>query len=469
MLVPAFTLAAGVVVHYPPAASNINNFTFALNGAGAPGIFNSSTTPNPRYGVYNWCNMPHVRAREYKNPPKDFSLEYVEVIQRHHKRTPYASNTFFKEDVAWSCVGSGPLLGVKASKGPGSEVPDIQWQASTNAQNPWTKTVGPGFIGSTCQFPQITDQGLEDSITHGADLRAVYARRLGLDTHFNPSISQIRVTNNVITSQVASGLVKGLFPGSAGIEAIIQASAFDSLEPSYPCSKASQLRNTITSGSQAWNDHLAKAADLYAKLDAISGTAPKDTAGWHSSFDHYYDNMSAKQCHGKSLPCSTNDTSLCVTQEMADTVYRIGNWEYSYQYRDAPESAQYSALRYGAWVLELKGHLQDKISGQSKMKYVHNIGHDGSISSLLGFLQISNMVWPGMGSEVVFELYSQSKSSPHHDSTSKTFFIRGLWGGQPLQTSTPLGVLDMVPVDDFFAYIDSMVGSGEELFSACNS
>ena len=54
------------VVHDPPTSSNLNNLTFVLNGTGAPGIFNSSFTPEKEYGVYNWCNMPHVRAREYK-------------------------------------------------------------------------------------------------------------------------------------------------------------------------------------------------------------------------------------------------------------------------------------------------------------------------------------------------------------------------------------------------------------------
>ena len=42
-------------------------------------------------------------------PHKNYTLQYVEIIQRHHKRTPYASNTFFKEDIAWSCVGEGPV------------------------------------------------------------------------------------------------------------------------------------------------------------------------------------------------------------------------------------------------------------------------------------------------------------------------------------------------------------------------
>jgi hypothetical protein len=129
----------------------------------------------------------------------------------------------------------------------------------------------------------------------------------------------------------------------------------------------------------------------------------------------------------------------------ADTVYRLGNYEYSLQWRDAPESAQYAALRFGAWMLELKGHLQDKIDGKLKVRLypsdppypltraiqiaeheIHpqcqshppithllphvlyrtdesrqpQIAHDGSIAPLLGFLQVTEMVWPGMGSEV---------------------------------------------------------------------
>lgn len=57
----------------------------------------------------------------------------------------------------------------------------------------------------------------------------------------------------------------------------------------------------------------------------------------------------------------------------ADTVFRLGNWEYSYQFRDAPGSAQYSALHYGAWVLELQSHLQAKINKTSKVTYFHNV------------------------------------------------------------------------------------------------
>lgn len=53
------------VTHYPPVASSINDLAFAINGTGHMGIYNSSKTPEASYGSYNWCNQPHIRAKEY--------------------------------------------------------------------------------------------------------------------------------------------------------------------------------------------------------------------------------------------------------------------------------------------------------------------------------------------------------------------------------------------------------------------
>lgn len=99
--------------------------------------------------------MPHVRAQEYIIPSSEYSLQYVEVIHRHHKRTPYASNTFFKENAAWSCTAL-PLYYAKNSTGSASDVAPISWSADQDSANPFVATVGPGFVNSTCQFPQIT-------------------------------------------------------------------------------------------------------------------------------------------------------------------------------------------------------------------------------------------------------------------------------------------------------------------------
>lgn len=46
-------------------------------------------------------------------------------------------------------------------------------------------------------------------------------------------------------------------------------------------------------------------------------------------------------------------------------------------------------------MLEVKDHIESRIAGHS-VKYRHNIAHDGSMAPLLGFLQIDQMVWPGM-------------------------------------------------------------------------
>lgn len=169
---------------------------------------------------------------------------------------------------------------------------------------------------------------------------------------------------------------------------IWQSSNYDSLEPSISCSLMGALRTNYTGSNPMWTAHLNASASLYARLDNVSGIANPDTGGWHTSLDHYYDNLSAHQCHGKSLPCSVNATSNCITQADANSVYRLGNYEYDYYYRSAANSTAYSALRFGAWFMELQSHMKSSIAGLSKIKYRHNVAHDGSMAPLLGLLQI---------------------------------------------------------------------------------
>lgn len=446
--------------YYSPNATLINNLTFVINGTGTNGIYNSSHTPDNQYGIYNWCNMPHVRSREYPVPSSEYTLEYVEVMHRHHKRTPYASNTFFKEDVGWNCVGEGTLHYGKNATGVASKVSPISWQGYTDPSNSFTNTVGPGFVNSTCAFPQITAEGLEDSHQHGLDLASVYGGVLGfLPLSYTSKEVAFRVSNNEITSQVLGALLTGLYPTSQLGEyaALVQSETYDSLEPTYSCPTASTIRNNILGTNPLRQEHLTAARSLYSKLDSVSGIPFNDTAGWHVSFDHYYDNLSAKQCHGKQLSCSLNNTATCVTQKDANEVYRLGQYEYSYMYRDAHQSNNYSRLHYGAFMLELLAHLKGKLDGSFSRKYTHNVCHDGSISPLLGLLQIDVMVWPGMGSEVIFEMWEKAGSR----------FIRVLWGGQVMRSSSSLGLLDMIPINQFIAYIEQYVPS--DLVSACNA
>jgi len=409
-------------------------------------------------------------------------------IHRHHKRTVYASNSFPVESYGWNCDDEGLFYYGQLKAGRKSA--HAYWQGYISPTNPF---IPSGFLG-TCQFPQITAEGLDDSWQHGKDLYAVYHDLLGFLPDNTAEKVTFRVTQNVITSEVAGIVINGMFGTEADypllIEVcsrrkrlsdyllIVQASGIDSLEPTYNCPSASNLYNAIESGAN-WTNHLTAASSLYAILDDISGVSPTDS-GFHMSFDHYYDNLSARQCHAKPLPCKlvngVNSTT-CVSQAEADEVYRLGNYEYSYVYRDDPRSLAASASSYGIWIGELTTHIRDFVDGTSNVIYRHNVAHDGSISRLLSVLQLDVMVWPGMGSEVVFELYKKdlgwSTAAPTSSSNSSVseYYIRVLWKGQVLRSSNPsLGIMDMVPLETVLAYFDGLVGVGASLvLGQCNA
>lgn len=450
---------------YPPRQSEINSLPSAINGSGVYGfVFDSSQNPaGVPYGTYNWCNMPHVRPQEYRIPARDYRLAYVEVIHRHHKRTPYASNTFPVESYPWYCNESALYFyGTANSDETGSA--RTFWRSYGSDVNPFQAA---GFQGN-CQFPQITKEGLDDSWQHGRDLYAVYHKMLGLipDDAASSEAFSFRVTNNVITSQVAGMLINGMFGITNSYPLLIQPDTVDSLEPRYSCPAASRLFSSygVASVNPNWTAHLTASQPLFDSLDGISGVHPAD-AGWHRSWDHYFDNLSARLCHDKSLPCNVTDPSQCITRAQADQVFRLGQYEYSYIYRDTPQSLEASAASFGVWIAELAEHLRavSNSSATTTTRYEHNVAHDGSLSRLLSVLQLDNMVWPGMGAEVVFELYERNGGRHARGRGARgsegEWYVRILWGGQPLQSSHPrLGTVDMLPLEDLLAYLDDMVG-----------
>lgn len=152
-------------------------------------------------------------------------------------------------------------------------------------------------------------------------------------------------------------------------------------------------------------------------------------------------------------------------------------------YRDSPDSLAASVSSYGVWVAELAAHLREVVAGKAKTLYFHNVAHDGSISRVLSILQVDEMVWPGMGSEIVFELYAKKKGPGHgpkpvhppapHSRRTKSeseFYVRVLFGGKVLKSSSPtLGKMDMVPVETLLGYFDALVGKEASKVKAnCN-
>ena len=221
-------------------------------------------------------------------------------IHRHHKRTPYAANTFPRESYTWNCNDEGLFTYGKPLNPTGNDSASTYWSVYASPSNPFAPQ---GFNG-TCQFPQITRGGLDDSWQHGKDLFEVYKDRFG-SLLVNPSDQvSYRVTNNVITSQVAGMVVAAMYESVKELSLAVQPASIDSLEPTYTCDAGAALYTAYGVGSTNpnWTAHLTDSQPLFNVLDNISGVAPNDP-GFHQSWDHYFDNLSSRLCHGKPLPC----------------------------------------------------------------------------------------------------------------------------------------------------------------------
>lgn len=280
-----------------------------------------------------------------------------------------------------------------------------------------------------------------------------------------------RVTTNQITSQVVGMVINGMYGLDTPIGVEIQLGGVDSLEPAYSCPAAAAGYDSVKSLKNAvWKGHLDAAKGLYEELDNISGV-PGNDSGFHLWMDHYYDNLSARECHAKPLPCKLvggKNSTTCVDREMADSVYRLGQWEYSRLYRDEEAGFQASVASMGVWIAEVSQHLRDVVEGKGgQVVYRHNVAHDGSLSRVLSVLQVEQMVWPGMGSEVVFELYEKVVKG---ENDCGKWFVRVLFGGRTLTSSNPsLGKMDMVPVKVLLGYLDGLVGVNAALVvGKCN-
>ncbi|KAG7842914.1 hypothetical protein KL942_000010 [Ogataea angusta] len=456
LLVALAAVASAQIIHYAPIDNEFSELDQVFNTSRGTngGIYNSSFVPDSSYGQYDFCNMPHVRKDIYPQVDQsEYKLQFVEVIHRHHKRTPYAQNCFPVETLVLYCDEAlNNYYSEFKTPAHSGNTTKLSWANYQNQYNPFN-FIHNGYNG-TCQFPQISYAGLEDSYQHGLDLYGVYGELMSfLPASYDPKLVTFRVTNNVITSQVASAVVKAMYPHEEEIDVKVEADGFDAIEPSYSCGFADDIASEITS-STVWQEHLARAADLYDELDDISGVDP-ESEDWHVSFDHYFDNTAFRLCHGYGLACNSENSSLCMTQVQAEQIFRLGDFEYNYKYRIHENSTLYAATSYGAYFNELKHRLLEKTTGATSLKYSHNVAHDGSIARILGFLQIDYLRWPGMGSEVVLELYQGLKDGE--------WYLRALYMGRILTTTGPLGEIDMIPLHDFISYIESMIGKDAEV------
>lgn len=425
----AILTATTVATAFAAAVTALSN-----SSALAHGIYNGSSLPSGlAWNTYNYCNAPHVNAEHYPAAPSHSKLVYVTSFQRHAKRTPdnllpgIDAERLANPPRGWDCATDYEVLSSASTGG----VPGVEMETSYSIPA-WHPLAGRIWNG-TCSSGQLTRGGWEDAHKHGEDFMDVYGPGGPAQILNGSSCDEVcdsivvRASSSARTAQVASAFLSGMgvCHRDAPKKLIVQPDTLDGIVPSYSCPHADALRAAIEA-TPAWKQHLADHAHVFDALHAALPTTKNITA-WNSWIDHSFDALASRQCHGHPLPKGAEDAPE-VSQETADEVYAMGDWEYDYIWNKASASANANAsqtgdladeyVRYGSAVLvdelvrDLKAVAAAHVAGgdvKSTAPLVKLfVGHDGTMVRLLKTLAQSGAIrWPAMGSEVVIEVWRQ--------------------------------------------------------------
>ncbi|KAB8297393.1 hypothetical protein EYC80_002736 [Monilinia laxa] len=403
-----------------------------------------STISNVTYGTYDYCSMPHPRVSEYKLPAPvaDANVEakivYLEYLQRHQRRTMY--NVLPSgETTPFNCSDILPYLYASPRDSTTQPPVPVYSQTYTDPGNPFLST----YISGTCQYPQLTIGGLLDGQQHGRDLSEVYGvtGKLSLFPK-DPSreATYFRSSESPLTQQSAGGVLRGIWPQyRASLPLHQQATSIDTVNAGYSCSVISSLLAKIRSTSE-WQAHLAATSTLRSTLGNIFSA---DSSVWQDTMDHFADNFQARRlCNGYSLPCSPTNASNC---------------------RANPYAQKYIQVVEGLFIGEIVSRLESVLNGTiGRGKYSHTFIHDGDIGPVAGALGINALRWPGMGSNITFEIWKVQNDTAE---TNDAYFARVLYSGQPMKSI--YGDLDWISLQSLLGILRRFVPA--DIVALCNS
>ncbi|KAL4902059.1 hypothetical protein BDW74DRAFT_187040 [Aspergillus multicolor] len=445
---------------YPP----LNHTTYITDASLVTygGVFNAPSNKASPTGdsIYNYCTMPHPHVDTYslpapmRNGSVDAKLVYLEYVQRHQRRTPY-NILPGGENQEYNCNTIHPHL--FASPSSGSPAPaQVYGQAYTDPSNPFLYL--SGYVNGTCQYPQLTIGGYLDGLQHGRDLHNVYSKKLGLIpsnlTQANKDKVWLRSSSAALTQGSAGGVLRGLWPDYHGpLPLHQQPSGIDSINRGFSCAKRDTLLSAIQS-TKEWDEHIAVTSSLRKTLGSMFDAF--DESAWMETWDHFADNFQGRLCNGYELPCSLQDETQCVSEQQANEVFRAGDWMYNYWWRKNPNVTEYIQSVEGLFIGELVRGFESLLRWEREVVYSHTFAHDGDIAPLLGALGIRTLRWPGMGSNVAFEIWETS---------NKEFYARVLYSGRTIETVH--GVLEWIPLSRLIEILSVFVP--DDIVALCNS
>ncbi|KAH9033546.1 histidine phosphatase superfamily [Lactarius pseudohatsudake] len=314
-----------------------------------------------RWDISSYCNAPH-------RTPSTLVPDELEI----------------NNGVPWDCSGVNQFT----YDGGGGRLSNA---VTIPPGHPFREQIWTG----SCEVGQLTPGGFQDSKTHGKDLWEVYHAQLGFLQAVQPSEISVRTTHVDRTKHVASGVLAGMDPSSAKRKWPAHAqpqlesnvvSAENSLVPNYKCPRA----DSLLSAAQAapfWQDVLKRNSALKKRLDTVLGTESStislsyslSTPNHQSAVVLYQDILTARTCNNHPLPC--NAAGDCVSEEDAEEIFELGNFELDYLFHLAENATDVRARKR---VNRGKGRRGVAVESSSNERAVRDLGGERGRRARLG-------------------------------------------------------------------------------------
>ncbi|KAK9767008.1 hypothetical protein K7432_003483 [Basidiobolus ranarum] len=399
-----------------------------------------------------YCSAKTPNIKTY-TVPKNAELKHVQVIVRHGDRTPISIfPQQWKYNVVWNCTDEAPEYNyLKLQEFESVPIYDLMIE-DANA-NPYSKE----YIQGTCMTGQLTPKGMRQKRNVGSKLREIYVNKLGylpktLNRRNLEDTIFVRHTEKERTKQTAISLVSGLYPkdklkGKLAVPFHLLPEQIETMvfQPNL-CPRLSKLQSSMLN-EKAYNDYWEAQQETKKKMDSILQTE-KTPAYQTKSLVRYMDAFRPLACNNFPLPCSLNNQSECITNEMAIQSYVGNDFEAAWTMRDSPLSHEANRLGIGLFLAELRQSLRNSIdkSKKSPAKIEIFSGHDTTVQPLLGILKSDDFRWPPYASSFIIELWQDKEGKA---------FIRALFNGVALKS--PVCDFNFCPMETFLKHIDDYV------------
>jgi len=362
----------------------------------------------------SYCEAPHP-VPIVPNPVTSTLLQ-VFVLSRHGDRSPlYALPKEYEDKrIVWNCSLQTPWRSLTSDKtlSSGSGIYFLY------------ENYGTGIFGvdevwnGNCMTGQLTELGGEMCTRMGAGLRNVYIDKFHLlPDSLKPSdadLIHLRTTDFTRTRESLAALMEGLFPTDKRLGVYLPVSIIpvstDYLHPNVAsCPRLGQLVVNNTMKNEEWMRRFNVVKPILDKVNEIGGT--KGSGTWDDNYTcgNWADTLHSRECHKKPFPCS-EDGKTCITDEMADALYEVDNW----QCCNAYVGDETGRLAAGPFFVDIANYFKTMVSTGKGPKYIHYSGHDSTIATVLAALHYDGG-FPPYASTVRFELWqTQDGASPQY-------------------------------------------------------